>query len=971
MLFRACWGALLPLSAFLAAAPTWAQPKLRFDLPADEFPRAILEFYRQSHVQVVFSSVKDLHSIRTQSVVGEFEPEEALKRMLKGTPLTFTIDARGAVIIKLPPAPSSSPGRVPSSPTEPPPAQLQPLTLQGPSLAAPANARLDEVLVTGSLIHGAMDVSAPLTSLTSQEISQASFPTVEDALYQLPINSLSAPREDLGLNSNYNWGTAINLRGLGVGATLVLVDGYRQPLSGYNGDFVDVSNIPASMVERIEVLPDGASALYGSDAIAGVVNVILRKDLVGAETQAYFGGAPGGRDEVMVSQLLGWRWNSGKAVLGYQYLDATPLAAAARAYAADADKTPYGGGDYRSIFSSPGNLLDPRTSQPLLPHPLLQNQFAQSQLFPELRQHNIYLTASQGVSESVELFVDGRFSQRYSLTQMLPYQQMLIVPSTNPFYVNPFGGSGPTLVAYSFLSMLGPGKFSGETHDYTGNAGASIQLPALWRVRLTESLGREQLGEVTYNQADPLALGKALADPNPATAFNPFGINSPATIAAIRASALSRATSIVATSSLIADGPLLAAPGGPVRLAVGIERREETLQHEGASPEMAISQRYSRNIDAAFSELSVPLQGSPDDPHLAPRLELTAAGRYERYSDFGHTFDPTTRLVWSPERWLKLRGSWGRSFRAPTLDNLHDTAQNVAGLALLRDPLSASGQSLVLVQQGDNPGLKQETATTWTAGIDLMPVGLPGSDLSLTYYAIEYRDQITTPAANEPQDILINASEWSSVISRNPTAQQVGAVCQTAAVFIGSRSICQASSPAASIDLRLANLSSTKVSGLDLAAHQALETPIGELGFGLNGTYVFYFDQATTSTAQAQDVLNTVGNPLALRLRASLEWSQRGMRRPGFGASLALSYTGGYRDPGSALIPNVDPFSTVDLQISYRAPADGWLSHAELTLNAVNLLNQNPPFVDSPYGYDRLNTQPLGRVVGLRVKKSW
>src|SRR6185437_8064935 len=153
--------------------------------------------------------------------------------------------------------------------------------------------------------------------------------------------------------NNYNYGSGINLRGLGVAATLVLVNGHRQPLSGLNGDFVDVSNIPMAAVDRIELLPDGASAAYGSDAIAGVVNIIMKDHFDGAETQVRYGGAPGGRDDVTASQLLGTHWSSGNMMLVYQYQDTTELSAKARGYAANADKRPYGGADYRTYFTYP------------------------------------------------------------------------------------------------------------------------------------------------------------------------------------------------------------------------------------------------------------------------------------------------------------------------------------------------------------------------------------------------------------------------------------------------------------------------------------------------------------------------------------------------------------------------------------------------------------------------------------------
>jgi outer membrane receptor protein involved in Fe transport len=371
-----------------------------------------------------------------------------------------------------------------------------------------------------------------------------------------------------------------------------------------------------------------------------------------------------------------------------------------------------------------------------------------------------------------------------------------------------------------------------------------------------------------------------------------------------------------------------------------------------------------------FSELSVPLLGNPTSPHEAPRLELAVAGRYERYSDFGDTFNPTTRLVWSAYQWLKLRGGWGRSFRAPTLDNLNDSAQNGSGLAVLPDPQSVSGRSLVVVEQGNNPDLKQQTATTWTTGFDVTPTFLPGSRLSVTYYSIDYRNQISQPAAADPMHVLVNANEWSSIITRNPTPQEIASACAWG-ISLGPRSVCISSSPAAIVNLKLANLSLTKVSGLDVEAHQSLETPLGSFGFGVTGAYQFYFDQGASPTAPVLDILNTVGNPLAMRLRATLDWSQHGIDGPGFGANLGFSYTGAYRDPNSTTVRNIDALATVDLQLRYRSPESGWWSHTELILNAVNLLNQSPPFVDDEFGYDRFNTQPLGRVVALSLKKSW
>jgi outer membrane receptor protein involved in Fe transport len=978
----------LLLGALLVTSGAWADaPKYKFDLPANEFPSTILEFYHQSHVEVIYSTNDNLRSIKTHPVSGEFEPTEALQLLLRGTPLTYETDPDGSIIIK----------RI----------QPQEVTVGGASehsglhLAVAETAdpyelkQLEQVVVTGTLLHGVTDVIAPLIHVDRQQLTQSSYGTVQDVLYGLPMNSLDAPREDFGLNNNYNFGTGVNLRGLGVGATLVLINGQRQPLSGLNADFVDVSNIPWSAVERIEVLPDGASALYGSDAIAGVVNVILRDDVRGAETQTRLGEAPEGRDEKLISQLFGTKWSTGKAMFAYQYADVTPLMAADRPYAANSDKTAFGGGDYRSFYSNPGNLIDPRTFQPaygipagqngasLTPASLsstlnLANQFAGTNLFPERRSHAIYTTVTQAFGDGLDVHAEGRFSQRNTLYDTFPQRQFLTVPRTNPYFVDPFGDSRSVLVAYNFLRDLGPATLAAQSRNYVGTLSAHVRLGHEWQARLSETFGRETLFNAEYNVVDQAALTTALADPNPATAFNAFGDGSntnPGTLQEIRRVFPMHAVSTVETTNMVADGPLFKVPAGYARLAVGVERRQEALTHDVADPsnplENVISQHYSRHVSSAFGELSLPLIGDSENRHAVPRLELALAGRYEDYSDFGHTFNPTARLRWVPSEWLKFRASWGRSFRAPKLDDLYDTAQNVSFETLIPDPRSPTGTSVVLGQQGSNPNLKQETAITWTAGFDIAPTAVPGLRLSLTYYAIDYEGRIAQPAADDPFNILAHEGEWAPVIVRNPTLAQIAAICNRPD-YQGSAAECLTSSPAAIIDFRLSNLASTKVNGVDLEMHHLLDTSIGSFSTTLTGTYVLHFDQAVTTDSPSVDVVDTVGNPISLRLRGALGWTRHRPDQPGPGFNLTVNHSGGYRNPTSSLIPGVDPWTTIDCQFFFRTGTGvGWASSMDFVVNAVNVFNQDPPFVDSLYGYDRSNMQPLGRVVSLFVRKSW
>jgi iron complex outermembrane recepter protein len=964
-------------------------PVARFDLPSEPLAQALIDFYHQSGISPGFVATPQMDQAKSSPVSGVMASSTALTLLLKGTGFTFRFDTTDSVAVV--PAEPAIDGQKPSV------ALARPATPPASQTAAVEQdrGRLEQVNVTGSLIHGVQDAVAPLIYLKQQQLAMASFATVEDALYSLPIMSLNGPREDLGIDDNYQYGAGLDLRGLGVGATLVLVNGQRQPLSGLNGDFVDVSTIPWSAVQRIEVLPDGASALYGSDAVAGVVNIIMRDNFEGADTQLRYGTAIGGRREVMASQLLGTHWNGGHAMLAYQYSDTTPLDAADRPYAANADKTPYGGGNYDSYYSNPGNFVDPATLQPTYGIPAgqngqaltqaalsssinLQNQFAQYQIFPEVRAHELYTAVAEDVNDRLQLFFDGRFAERDALRNAFPDTELLTVPPSNPFYVNPFGGTPYALVAYSFSRDLGPSIFSAKSDAYTGTAGTKFQFGETWQAALTESYGRQSLISNEYNVPDPTALAASLADSDPATAFDPFGAGSdtnPETLQAINRDYPIHAVSSIEATRLVTDGSLFSMPAGDARIAVGVERREEMLSHDVSDlldplgP--TVSQSYDRHVTSLFSQLALPIVGDPRNPRGVPRLELTAAGRYEHYSDFGGTFNPSVRLRWIPSESLKLRASWGRSFRAPKLDDLYDTSNNVAGSVVLPDPQSATGRSLVLVEQGSNPTLKQETANTWTAGFDFAPVFLPSLTLSLTYYSVDYENRIAQPAADDPFAILENENEWAPVITRNPSRAQIDAVCNSSD-YQGSVPACLASSPAAIIDGRLANLAATKTTGIDLQASDTFSSSWGRIDVGVTGNYVFEFDQAVTPTSPAVDIVDTITNPLSLRLRGTIEWNREGPGMPGPGFSLAVNYTGGYKNPGSTLVPNVAPWTTLDARAVYRTrEGDGWRSGMELSLNAVNVFNHDPPFVDDLYGYDIYNLQALGRVMSVDVSKRW
>ncbi len=252
-----------------------------------------------------------------------------------------------------------------------------------------------------------------------------------------------------------------------------------------------------------------------------------------------------------------------------------------------------------------------------------------------------------------------------------------------------------------------------------------------------------------------------------------------------------------------------------------------------------------------------------------------------------------------------------------------------------------------------------------------MPESDPGLKLSLTYYSIDYNNQIAVPDAANPLGILVQESEWAAVITRNPTPAQIGEICN-APLFYGSRPDCLTSTPAAIVNYQLANLASTRVSGLDIDVRQTFDTRLGKFGVGAVASEVFHFDQAVTASSGSVDILNTYSNPLKLRIRTIASWDQRGPEVPGIGATLAFNFTNSYSNPGSTLQPRIDSLTTTDLQLRYHtAEGPGILSGMEFTLNAVNVFNRSPPFADSVYGYDTTNFQPLGRVLSLSLRKKW
>jgi iron complex outermembrane recepter protein len=988
---------LLSFSYANAAAPSsvapapnlsvYTEPKtpVLFDIQPQSLAEALTDWAQQAGLQVIVPADPAVDTQLTSRIQGFLIPREAVSLILAGTALQYEFINGRTVVIK--PTESQravladgtgSSGNVDSRAT-------RPRDQTSPDGALHTNVLLDELVVAGTHIRGGLLAGSRIQWLDRYDISALGYTTVQDVLETLPANLGGGPSEDYddGVTGNFNRGMGVNLRGLGADATLVLVNGRRQAPSGTAGAFVDISSIPLAAVDRIEVVTDGASAVHGSDAVGGVVNIVLRDDYEGAETHARYGVAHDARER-RISQIVGSRWDEGSSLLGYQFYDRQALANSARAYSANEDKSPFGGDDFRLFMSNPGNILNPLTGLPayaipggqdgtslhssdLLPVTVnLQGVNEAADLLPHQQTHSVFFNANHRLTDHLKLSTDGRFSRREMTQHLFALPVMISVPPSNPFFVNPFPQFPVVLVAYSMANDLGPLLTRGHTDTATAGADATLDLSGNWRARLSASYAQEKLAWRADNQIDFTALTAAVSDPDPDTAFNPFGDGSntnPATLATIRRTEELRAISRLRNLAITADGSVFESSAGPAKLAVGLDYREETLDRPRST-----LQRTGREILAGFAEFELPIFDEGNEVPGARELAASFAVRHERYSDFGTTTNPHVGLSWAPFEGIKLRSTLGSSYKAPAVADADETPPSTGvSVVALTDPSAASGRSYVLLRTGNNADLREETATVWNVGLDLKWPGEKVPTLALTYFHIDFRDRIAVGGPpGQISNILLQEQSWSELIQRSPSANAIDALCSSVH-FIGDPNSCSSVPISAIVDLRRRNLGAVRVQGLDVSFSRAFQTPWGMINASLEGTYLLNFQRAASRRSANIDVVDTVGNPLGLRLRGSIGWKFRQ-----WGANAFISYADDYRDNLSRPARGIGSWTKVDLQLAYRvADGAGLLSDLELSLNATNAFDQPPPFANSRQGYDAPNADPLGRVISIRITKWW
>ncbi|MEO8135755.1 MAG: TonB-dependent receptor [Betaproteobacteria bacterium] len=860
---------------------------------------------------------------------------------------------------------------------------------------------LEKVEVTGSNIRRIERESGlPVQIITRDELINGGVQTAQELLERISANQpFGGWNETKGEGSTLVGFTAASLRGLGSQRTLVLLNGRRvAPYALSGGASVDLSAIPASALERVEILKDGASAVYGTDAIGGVLNFILRKDFIGAEVNtSYFateqGGGNNGRINITAGfgNLAGDRYN---VFVSADYFGQDSLRAAQRESTRTA-YLPWLGVDNTSSPSFPANIIQPNgfngvrnptipasgaTSRSCLP-PIsfpteafpLQCRFdfaSVSETIPEVRKTNVIARFTWQIAADHQFFVEGsryggNFIQRISPTPVSRNANTpMTLPPTSPFYPAAYiaslpGGNAarPVQLAYRTVE-LGPRVDEARTDQWRAVLGLQGTFKSWDYVLAANYTANRQIDNYQSGWLYEPAFGPLLRS----GVINPFGYNTSAVLEQMRATQITGQANDNRASNFGGDfkvaSTLYELPSGPVALALGLEGCRESLEQTnadfvvsgdviggaGAVPSLPT---VHRAVWSLFSELNVPVVKS---------LEINLAARYDHYSDFAGTTNPKITLRWQPRQEVLLRAAYGTGFRAPTLsDVLLPPVYSVTADAFddpLRCPVTQSEIDCVtnFRSQGvGNPQLQPEKSKQASAGVVLEPVS--GLSLSVDYFRVEIRNLIQILPARE---IFGNYASWAAThVVRKPPDTGYPDLPGEIAYVIENQ----------------INIGTLQTSGLDVELRwRAPATPVGSFTLGLTGTYIVDYTLAGINSNLFPSGVGTRGpdGPVSRwRHYATLNWNYGA-----WAATVANTFQSGYGEvdlttcttelncPGTR---RVGAYSTWDLQGRHTG-----YKNLTLMMGVRNVLATSPPVSNQAntfqVGIDPGYADPRGRM---------
>jgi iron complex outermembrane receptor protein len=601
------------------------------------------------------------------------------------------------------------------------------LLIAGAAHAQTAPKEIEEVVVTGSSIRGAAPVGSNLVQVGQAEIQKTSAQTIQQVLRSVPsVVGMNAVGQG-GFGSADGAGTnAPTIHGLGASAsnsTLILIDGHRLPLSGINHTLADPNILAPLALERVEVLADGASSVYGSDAVAGVINFITRRNFNGVEVRAQAGTADG-YHTYSAAGVAGKTWDTGSFLVSLGYSDRSNLLTGDRDFT-KRDRRATGGTNLASFNCSPASIQV--GSGNIIPAPYtgagVANSAANSfcdysglaDLVPAEKRYSGMIKVTQEVTDALTVSADVVYSDRKNVQQNSrgTVTATIFGPGSanasqiNPFFQTPAGVTATTeQVRFDANDLFGPGaKTDGgeETGYFHGTA--EYKLTDSWRATAGGTVGYSNSFTLTSGglngSAALLALNgttngggsltavsipgttiivtQALNAGNALDVFNTGSANR--TSAATRAKLIDnnniqRARQTLKNFTFKVDGTLFELPAGPLKAAFGAEYIKYTLAQDStqanntgpaSTGSASLHLDYDRDVKSAYAEFLVPIVNPGMAIPLVRSLDFNVSGRVDKYSDFGNTQNPRVGANWGVIEGLTLRANWAKSFVAPAL----------------------------------------------------------------------------------------------------------------------------------------------------------------------------------------------------------------------------------------------------------------------------------------------------------------
>ncbi|GAB2891938.1 TonB-dependent receptor [Microbulbifer echini] len=830
------------------------------------------------------------------------------------------------------------------------------------ALFAAEEGAIEEITVVGSRIsrNSEFENATPVQVMDRESIEKSGYTNLQQLFEKHPAagNGTFSTRGN-NQDSTANGAAAVSLRGMGADATLVLINGKRVAISAFaesiSTNFVDINSIPLAAVERVEILKDGASAIYGSDAVAGVVNLVLRKDFEGTEVSMDFGSAED-YSERSFSAVWGINGENSNFTVILDHSANSRLTSSERGLDTPNLKS-RGGNDNRSSRGFPGSftLSDGTTvADPSCPEErvdggvCLYNYGPWNLLTPESERTGLLMLGRSQLNESIEFFSEIGIQHNTSVAQGAPTpldeKAGLYVLADHPN--NPFGED---VDIYRFRTVdAGARQWDIETDNLRGVFGLRGSI-AEWDWEASVQRSRSE-SKQTGNQSQGWVRTDLLQQEINAGRYNPFGgvQNPDSIIDAITTNLVRQGKSEFTGYDFTISGDLVDTRNGTIAMATGIEYREEKVSDKPDDQFLrglifgteSVFAKASRDITSAYVEFAFPLPAN---------FELSLAGRYDDYSDFGDTTNPMASLLWTANDMLSLRASWGTGFRAPSLaqvglgpsqkslfiEDTYGCADNIT---------FCSSTDYTVVFTG-NADLEPEESESFNIGAVFEP--LEGLQLSLDYWNIVQENKIEAEPAKYLYDKYCGSQE--------------SVICDRADPLKPEHSL----GPIQDIYGTYLNIGEQDVSGIDLTAvYSGLSLAGGELGLRLDYSYLAEFERVglgSTEDPITEDLAGEYEYPQH-RWTATADWSLNN-----FGFSAGVNYIGEFEDIPDLGVSRTDRTVNSFMTVNFQARYTGF-NNMIVSLGAENLFDEDPAFAigdgeNDLYGYVQSQHDPRGRFV--------